>query len=367
MRLTRVDMRLILSPIHPPKVSSKGQNFSSGASVFTYVQSIGVATLNPSWGPSSGGSGVLILGDHFLNTTTAACKFGSNAVPAKFISHETMMCTAPQNYIGKVQVGVTSNGQDFPPLRAFFDYFSPVSVVSAWPHFGSGSRGGTSVTVRGQGFQQTSELSCMFGQLSATETSWLGPTTIVCKTPPHHPGLVSIRVTNNGADFSSDVVDFWFVHDAAIDEIMPKQMLETGQVATFISGSNFINTTSLTCKVGNMVLRGLFLSPELMACMAPSHAEQLRLQHRVGRISIEVSTNGLDYTESGRMIEYTKGSPPGHYDGGGIPVVTPNGTYSSGAGSLNFTVCQPGSFQPFSGAATCLPCPIGFMCPGESP
>lgn len=349
------------------QVSNNNLTFSGGSTVFTYDNKVDVAMLRPSMGAESGGSDVVFVGDHFLNTTAIACKFGSSAVPAKFISDKVIHCTSPPNPAGVVSAEVTSNGVDFSLSGKAFTYYPGARVGSIWPALGPASKGGTVVTIRGTGFENTSELSCAFGDVAGIETTWLASTVLLCKSPPHRPGLVSVRVSNNGVDFSSDTLNFLYVNDATVGDFKPKQILETGQVPVFVRGSNFMNTTELACRFGSVVVRGSFYTPELLACMAPSHAAQSRLQRAVGRFSVEVSVNGLDYTESGKSVVYSKDSPPGHYAREWMSVAAPNGTFSAGEGSLNFTMCDPGSFQPSSEAVRCLPCPVGFICPGKPP
>lgn len=318
-------------------------------------------------GTDSGGSDVVFAGDHFLNTTAIACKFGFTTVPAKFISNQAIRCTSPPNPTGVVSAEVTSNGIDFSFSGKAFTYYPGVRIGSIWPVLGPASKGGTVLTIHGTGFENTSELSCAFGDVSGIETTWLASTVLLCKSPPHRPGLVSVRVSNNGVDFSSDAGKFLYVNDATVGDVTPKWILETGLVPVFVRGSNFMNTTELACRFGSVVVKGSFYTPELLACMAPSYSVQSRLQRAVGRFSVAVSVNGLDYSESGKFVVYSKGSAPGHYARDWVSVAAPNGTFSARTRSLNFTLCDPGSFQPSSGAVRCLPCPVGFICPGKLP
>lgn len=349
------------------QVSNDNASFVGGSPIFTYDSRIMVTMLNPSRGAEAGGSSVIVLGNNFLNTTATSCKFGIVTVQGKFISNEAVLCTSPPNPTGPVRAEITSNGVDFSLSGVPFSYASYVDLASIWPGLGPASHGGTVVSIRGEGFKNTAELSCMFGNIPGVGTTWLDSTTLLCKTPPYRPGLVSVRVTNNGVDFSSSVLEYLYVDDATVEDIKPNQVLERGQVPIFVKGSNFINTTALACRFGTVAVSGLFYSPELLVCVVPSHSSQLRLQRRVGLFSLEVSINGLDYTDSGKFIQYKTVSPPGFYERDWMPVVAPNGSYSAGKGNLNFTLCNPGSFQSSSGAMRCLPCPVGFVCPGKYP
>lgn len=320
--------------------------------------------LNPSTGVNAGGTDVYVVGDHFLNTTAAACRFGTIIVAAKFVSDQTMLCTSPPNPSGTVPVEVTSNGHDFSFSGAWFTYYPPVNVVSLWPLMGSASEGGTVVTVHGEGFENTGELSCNFGNVLGIKATWFSSTKLLCETPRHRPGIVRVQVTNNGVDVSSTSGEFLYINDISVQDVRPTGVLEAGQVPVFVSGSNFMNTTTLACRFGAVTVRGSFINPGLVACMVPSHSAQPRLQRKLGHFAVEVSVNGIDYTDSGRAIEYVQDSAPGHYMYNRMPSMSPNGTRCTGGGNSNFTMCDPGSFQPSSGADGCLSCPVGFICPG---
>lgn len=346
------------------QVTNDNASFSTGTALFTYNKGVAVTALNPSTGAASGGTSVLVAGDHFLNTTVAACKFGTKSVPAAFLSSLAMLCVAPSNPSGVVALEVTSNGADFSFSGAPFTYYTVAKVYSIWPLLGSGSEGGTVVTIHGEDFENSAGLSCKFGSITGIEATWLSSTTVLCKTPRHRPGLVVVQVTNNGADFLSTTMEYLYVSDIALEDVWPAEVLDTGQVQIFVKGSNFLNTTTLACRVGTVVVRGTFFTPSLVSCMAPSHSAQPRLQRAHGTFSVEVSVNGLDYTDSGKVIDYVHASPEGHYARHGMSAVSPNGTHCTGVGNLNFTVCEPGTFQPSSGTSGCLRCPVGYICPG---
>lgn len=323
-----------------------------------------VTTLDPSTGVSSGGTDVLVVGGHFFNTTTAACVFDITTVPAKFLSDQAMLCTSPPHSPGAVSVEVTLNGVDLSFSGTIYVFY-PVAVVhSIWPELGPASEGGTVITVQGEGFKNSAELSCKFGNIAGVTALWLSSTALLCKTPRHRPGLVTIQVTNNGMDFSSTAVKYMYVNNPTLESLQPTKVFETGQIPVFVKGFNFQNTTMLSCRFGAVAVRGSFIAPRLVACMAPSHSAQPHLQRKLGIFSVEVSINGVDYTDSGKTVEYIQASPEGQFTHNWESSLSPNGTYCSGVGNLNFTICKPGSFQPSSGANRCLLCPVGYICPG---
>lgn len=345
-------------------MSNDNVSFSSEFMLFTYDRRIIITSLNPSTGVTSGGTDVLVTGEHFFNSTTARCKFGTVVVPAKSVTDQSMICTTPPNPSGTVSVEVTSNGADFSFSGAVYTNYPQAKVGSIWPVLGSAFEGGTIVTVHGEGFANSAQLKCKFGNMAGIEATWLKSTAVLCKTPQHQPGLVTVQVANNGVDFSSTAAEYLYVKETSVQEVRPSEVLGTGQVPVLVRGSNFLNTSTLACRFGVVSVRASFLTPWLVACTAPSHSAQPRLQRRLGLFPVEVSVNGLDYTDSGKMIEYVQPSPLGYYEQDWVPALSPNGTYCPGGGSVIFSLCEPGSFQPSSGAAGCLLCPVGFICPG---
>lgn len=348
------------------QVSNDNVSFSSEPMLFTYDRRMVIATLDPPTGLASGGTEVLIMGEHFLNSTTAGCKFGKAIVPAEFITNQAMICTTPANPPGAVSVELMSNGADLSFSGAVFTYYLQARVDSIWPVLGSTSGDGTVVTVKGEGFEKSAQLICKFGNVVGIEATWLSSTAVMCNPPRHRPGLVIVQVANNGVDFSSTAVEYLYINETSVNDVRPTEVLETGQVPVLVRGSNFLNTSTLACRFGAVTVRASFLTPWLVACTAPSHSAQPRLQRKLGLFPVEVSVNGLDFTDSGKVITYVQASPEGYFTQDWVPALSPNGTYCAGVGNFNFSMCGPGSFQPLSGAGQCLLCPVGFMCPGVS-
>lgn len=346
------------------QVSNDNTSFSAGSILFTYNRRVTVVNFNPSKGPSDGGTEVFVTGKHFSNTTQLLCRFGVTVVPAISISDQLILCTSPPHPHGASSLEVTTNGADFSFSGAQFIFYPREKVLSVWPALGPSSEGGTLVTIRGEAFQNSVDLSCQFGRVIGIRTTWLSPTEVLCESPPHPPGLVAVKVTNNGVDFSSSAAEYFFAPDASVMDVQPIEVFEQGQVPFFLRGSNFMNTTTLACRIGSVVVKALFLESDLMACIVPSHSAQLRLQRKLGNFSVEATVNGVDFTDSGKTMKFSQSIPVGHYMRNWMSTVVPNGTYSTAQSQLNFTMCAPGSFQPSAGAWSCLACPSGYICPG---
>ena len=120
-----------------------------------------------------------------------------------------------------------------------------------------------------------------------------------------------------------------------------------------------MNTTALRCKFDSVVVRATYVSPALVVCIAPSRtAGSLEIG---GLAAVEVSNNGLDFSESRVTFEYYTKCDRGWYCPGLTPQLCPNGTMCPLTDSVNFTRCAPGTFQPRAGQLSCVTCPVGFI------
>jgi len=106
-------------------------------------------------------------------------------------------------------------------------------------------------------------------------------------------GFVSVEVSNNAQDFSSDGVLFFYEQSPKIVSISPASIPETGDVSVTITGLNFFQTypSVLTCRFGAMLVMGTYISAEEIACIAPPQP--------VGTVILEVTLNGEEYTTDG--------------------------------------------------------------------
>ena len=112
-----------------------------------------------------------------------------------------------------------------------------------------------------------------------------------------------------------------------------------------------------------MKSRGLYLSNVSIVCLSPSPLGRAALAN-IDQIAVEVTINGLDYSESGVLFKYSEPCDQGYFCAGSGRSLCPNGTFCP-QNSRNFTVCAPGYFQPREGQTGCVICPVGYICPDQ--
>ena len=132
------------------------------------------------------------------------CKFGSDVLVAPItLSATQIVCDTPSTPASRVSVEVTTDGGlTYSHDRVAYLYTGLEVVTSISPSKGP-DFGSTVVRVSGRGFQNVASLSCMFG-VTVISAKWLSPEAVECISPPKNAGLeVSVRVANNGVDFST--------------------------------------------------------------------------------------------------------------------------------------------------------------------
>lgn len=193
-----------VTPAHPVGVAEvtvttpAGTSSTAGtANDFSYGLPT-ITALNPTGGPTTGGTFVTITGTNFVSGATVA--FGGTNYPGmnvSVISSTTITCYAPSHPVGTVDVTVTTPAGTSPTAGTANDYvYGGPTITSISPSSGPTS-GGTLVTITGTNFVTGATVA--FGPgLSATNVTVVNSTTITCVTPPRNtPGTVEVTVTTS--------------------------------------------------------------------------------------------------------------------------------------------------------------------------
>jgi IPT/TIG domain len=281
------------------QVSNGNSSFSSSGVRFSYHARVELLSSDPPSG--SAGTRVLLTGLNVANTSALACRFGAALpVPAAWLSATSALCSgAPERSAAgasTVALDLSLNGgSDFSASGLSFAYDAPLRLTLVWPSRGGAGAGGTVVMVRGANFPRgAGALACHFGGTPAAAVAWISDGEALLVAPPHAPGLVTLRCSSNGgADYSAESALSWrYVADVSIQGVVPGAVLVGGGVPLWVRGANFVNTTELACRVGSSVVRGHYIGPSVMVCLAPAHSSRERLQRASGVFPLDVTVNG---------------------------------------------------------------------------
>ncbi|CAM9397259.1 unnamed protein product, partial [Laminaria digitata] len=176
----------------------------------------------------------------------------------------------------------------------------------------------------------------------------------------------SLQVTCNDQDYTDSGITFLYQADASVDNISLKSGLDPGGFGLFVTGENFVNSTSLACRVGGSNTEATFLLPSLVLCFVPRSALATTINIPEGDDGQHVSNNGLDFTADRVSYTVEQSCPGGSFCVGPSTssiLPCPQGAFCPGDSNSNFTLCPLGTYQPSRGRSACLRCPIGFHCP----
>lgn len=363
---------------------------------FHYYEEIKISTVIPELAQTSGNTTINIFGGLFHSGEGLLCLFGGIPTPAAFISSTQIRCQTPPHAIGTYPLEISQNGQDFTRSMRAFEFYHPTRVQSIHPTCGPAKQAGTKVNVQGDNFVNSTSLRCRFGT-SVVPAVFVSSSQMYCYTPPTEDAdqswltlpdqkhertmkqlflsshayprysgkLASFEITNNGQDFTDSGSMFLYQADINVVAISSSKGPSRGGTPVFISGTNFVNTTKLSCRFGSQESKAHFLTRESILCFStPIYGQSYRNSYKQKSFAVLVSNNAIDYSYAGEFT-YTSLIPPGMYQAG-VEVrhmlECPRGCYCTDILETNFTLCSPGTYQPSLSQSRCLPCPIGYVC-----
>ncbi len=202
-----------------------------------------VTQVNPSSGPTAGGTSVTITGTNFTGATGVA--FGSTAATSVAVNSATQItATAPAGTAGTVDVTVTTPSGTSPTGAADqYTYVSRPIITSISPTAGP-TAGGTIVTITGTNLQGASAVN--FGGTAATAFTVNSGTKITATAPAGTAGTVDVTVTTVGGTSATSGADR-YTYDAAptVTSISPTAGPTSSGTVVTITGTNFVNGASV--------------------------------------------------------------------------------------------------------------------------
>ena len=169
-----------------------------------------VTNVNPTSGPTAGGTSVTITGTNLSGATSV--HFGATAGAITSNSATQVVATSPAGGAGTVDITVTTGGGTSATSSAdHFTYTTPAPTVTNVNPTSGSTAGGTSVTITGTNLSTAT--SVHFGATAGAITSH-SATQVVATSPAHAAGTVDVTVTTGGGTSATSSADH-FTYTAA--------------------------------------------------------------------------------------------------------------------------------------------------------
>ncbi len=293
----------------------------TGAGLFTYVEPQAAPTvtaINPSGGPTGGGTPVTITGANFTGATGVS--IGGVPVTFTVVNPTSITATTAAHGAGLADVAVTTPSGTGTGA-GLFTFFAPPAVptVTAINPPRGVTGGGTAVTITGTNF--TGASSVTIGGVAAPFTV-ASATSITATTGAHAAGAVDVVVTTpNGTGTGASL--FTYVAPAAptVAAIAPATGSTAGGTAVTITGTTFIGATSVT--IGGVATTFTVVNATTITATTGAHA--------AGVVDMIVATPGGTGTDTGLFTYLAPSAAPvvtsvspasGSTDGGTLVSIT---------------------------------------------
>lgn len=199
-----------------------------------------ISTINPSQGPTTGGTTVTLTGTGMTGST--AVRFGStNATSFTVNSATQITAMSPPHAAGAAAVTIihpTGNSNSV----TFTYVVAQVPVVTGVAPGSGPTSGGTSVTLTGTGF--TGATAVTFAGVPATSFTVNSPTQISAVAPAGNAGAAVVTVTTPAGTSASDAF-FFYAAPPALSSASPAQSPTAGGIVVTLTGSNLLNASAV--------------------------------------------------------------------------------------------------------------------------
>lgn len=253
---------------------------------FTYSPAVAPSftSLSPSASSVNGGTTVTLKGSGFSPATTVCVKTVqpvdlTTGHPAKppanactpqgaglldsvvYVDSQTLKFTVPSSPAGAVDIVVTNptggsaNTLLLPKEQSLFAYSqAPSPIVTSVAPTSGDSAGGILVTISGANFKDGVTVS--FGDVPATNVTFVNSNTLTATLPTHNPGAVGVAVTTPDGQTYALVPAFTYTGNATVSTVTPtssttgpESSSSTGPSGTQTSGQTTSPTTLTTDQI----------------------------------------------------------------------------------------------------------------------
>jgi len=274
------------STIESLSVTMNGENDveMDSAHTFTFWKEPNVTKIEPTSGPSTGGTVVVVYGKDFMDLSRYPdefqCAFRPEDLkkkprytPAKYINSSAIACTTPGGWdageIAHVEIsynGIESSKSGHQFIFYSIDYIKPLSGPS---------RGDPdhTIAIKGDGFVLAKgKASCMIDGIYYDAVS-ANSSIIECPIPPSQENPDKYRRADflysfNGEKYITVLDGFYYYPQVEVTNVHPKEMPASGGRVT-VEGKRFksdFSNAAPACKIGNTVAKAVIESETKLHC-----------------------------------------------------------------------------------------------------
>ncbi|MCS6884423.1 MAG: choice-of-anchor V domain-containing protein [Acidobacteriota bacterium] len=262
-----------------------------------------ISLINPTKGPSSGGTTVTVTGSNFKNG--AIVGFGSKQASTTFVDSSNLVAVSPAG-TGTVDITVTNPDGQVARLASAFTYEeaqAPAPILAGIDPTSGPTSGGTTVTLTGNNFAQGAKV--IIGK-EASVTS-VTPTQIKAVTQPNEAGVVDVVVINPDGQSARLAAAFNYIGGGtqpSISLLAPNggEVLSSGGLPFEIRWTQSLSSTA-TQKIELSLDSGNTFSTTIASNLKADktsfeYAVPAGISSERARIRITAIDNGVAYTDT---------------------------------------------------------------------
>ena len=266
---------------------------------FRYMGRVEVSRLRPSVGPIAGGLQAIVEGSGLRKELDVNCHFGGAESRGQYIDASAFSCTIPQRREpANVTFSLSVGGIKIEGSEREFSYEDTGAILGMHPRMGP-VKGGTDVALTMRDPRRHVDLRCVFDGRKVTPTSVMA-STIVCKSPRHRRGEVTVEVWSESGGLSGTGFKYSFTGIAEIFGVTPSVGPVKGGIKVEIVGIEFESSGDMlsppSCRFGEAVTVASVISTGVMTCVAPASIQSV--------VALSVSTNARDYSSTSVWFAY---------------------------------------------------------------
>jgi len=290
----RDDRLLVETPAHPEGtvdvtvVNPDGES-STLTGAYTFTPAPILLTVEPSSGPTAGGTPLTLTGTGFVDGVRALI----DGVPCRepvHVDDTLFLCVTPPGQAGLVDVEMIAEDGGSSRLVDAFLYVPPPIVDGVSPDRGP-DLGGTLIDIIGENFVEDSVV--LVDGLPCAEQFFIDETHLVCVTSGSEPGIVDVTVVNPDGQEGTLTGGFNYLGPPIIALLIPDEGPWAGGTEVRIIGAGFSETMDVRFGGVPATILDIADGIEIVAIVPPSSLP-LAPAPVSGRASVDVSVQNLD-------------------------------------------------------------------------